>query len=259
MDAHRPLPADSELAQAIAASAGAQQDAVWDRTQATTSGRACYVVRPGDPGRDPLTSATASMRPKLASSGCCAHPGGGGEADQEHSLVALLKRAGRKRGIEGEATFAGRPTRGVSASASARRRRLRPPDPALLRLLDAACTNADELEPAARPASPNTPTPRSSPACRAGRVDRRLDPGRDRRRPVPLRRRPIVEGLLRRCSCDPSLRQGAVTVTTRRVKNQRRAGVGYLWPFSALKASHPRPRLLRPAPQDQRTPHRRTT
>ena len=34
MDMHRPLPADSELAQAIAVLARAQQDAVWDRTQA---------------------------------------------------------------------------------------------------------------------------------------------------------------------------------------------------------------------------------
>ena len=34
LHAHRPLPADSELAQAIAVLARAQQDAVWDRTQA---------------------------------------------------------------------------------------------------------------------------------------------------------------------------------------------------------------------------------
>jgi transposase len=34
MDAHRPLPADTELAQAIVVLARAQQDAVWDRTQA---------------------------------------------------------------------------------------------------------------------------------------------------------------------------------------------------------------------------------
>jgi transposase len=33
-DVHRPLPADSELVQAIAVLARAQQDAVWDRTQA---------------------------------------------------------------------------------------------------------------------------------------------------------------------------------------------------------------------------------
>jgi hypothetical protein len=32
--AHRPLPADSELVRAIAVLARAQQDAVWDRTQA---------------------------------------------------------------------------------------------------------------------------------------------------------------------------------------------------------------------------------
>jgi Transposase len=34
IDAHRPLPADSELAQTVAVLARAQQDAVWDRTQA---------------------------------------------------------------------------------------------------------------------------------------------------------------------------------------------------------------------------------
>jgi hypothetical protein len=34
MHAHRPLPADSELAQAIAVLARARQDAVWDRTTA---------------------------------------------------------------------------------------------------------------------------------------------------------------------------------------------------------------------------------
>jgi transposase len=34
LHAHRPLPADTELAQAIAVLARAQQDAVWDRTQA---------------------------------------------------------------------------------------------------------------------------------------------------------------------------------------------------------------------------------
>jgi hypothetical protein len=40
MHAHRPLPADSELAQAIAVLARAQQDAVWDRTAPPTTGSA---------------------------------------------------------------------------------------------------------------------------------------------------------------------------------------------------------------------------
>src|SRR5690242_10485014 len=39
MHAHRPLPADSELAQAIAVLARAQQDAVWDRTTAPNKPR----------------------------------------------------------------------------------------------------------------------------------------------------------------------------------------------------------------------------
>ena len=41
MHAHRPLPADSELAQAIAVLARAQQNAVWDRTTAHNKLRSC--------------------------------------------------------------------------------------------------------------------------------------------------------------------------------------------------------------------------
>jgi hypothetical protein len=41
LHAHRPLPADSELAQAIAVLARAQQDAVWDRTCAQNKLRSC--------------------------------------------------------------------------------------------------------------------------------------------------------------------------------------------------------------------------
>jgi transposase len=43
LHAHRPLPADSELAQAIAVLARAQQDAVWERTHA-------HNKHPGNPG-----------------------------------------------------------------------------------------------------------------------------------------------------------------------------------------------------------------
>ena len=39
--AHRPLPADTELAQAVRVLARAQQDAVWDRQQAANLGRHC--------------------------------------------------------------------------------------------------------------------------------------------------------------------------------------------------------------------------
>ena len=52
MAAHRPMPADSELVQAIAVLARAQQDAVWDRTQrAQQAALASARVLPGDPDR----------------------------------------------------------------------------------------------------------------------------------------------------------------------------------------------------------------
>ena len=50
--AHRPLPADSELAQAIAVLARAQQDAVWDADRrAQQAALAAARVLPGHPGR----------------------------------------------------------------------------------------------------------------------------------------------------------------------------------------------------------------
>src|SRR6266700_2042263 len=95
--AHRPLPADSEPAQAIAVLARAQQDAVWDRTTA--------------------------------------------------QLTALLRRAGRSRGIDAEAT------RLREAFRTAQMRQLPLVEDAmgrqalaLLRHLDAACASADDLE-----------------------------------------------------------------------------------------------------------------
>jgi len=43
MGMHRPLPADSELAQAVAVLARAQQDAVWDRTT-TANGQVAFGI-----------------------------------------------------------------------------------------------------------------------------------------------------------------------------------------------------------------------
>src|SRR6185312_10988645 len=60
--AHRPLPADSELAQAIAVLARAQQDAVWDRTCAHNKLRS--LLREYYPG---IISAFAAERDGLIS------------------------------------------------------------------------------------------------------------------------------------------------------------------------------------------------
>jgi Transposase len=63
--AHRPLPADSELVRAIAVLARAQQDAVWDRTQATTScARCCASTTQGCwPPSAPPAAASCGPRP----------------------------------------------------------------------------------------------------------------------------------------------------------------------------------------------------
>jgi hypothetical protein len=65
---HRPLPADSELAQAIAVLARAQQDAVWDRTTAhNSSAPTCASTIPGSSQPSPAPTA-ASCAPTPASS-----------------------------------------------------------------------------------------------------------------------------------------------------------------------------------------------
>src|SRR5207253_1136397 len=103
VDAHRPLPGDTELAQAIAVLARAQQDAVWDRTQAHNKLRS--VLREFYPAilaafvdkRDGI------MRPEGRAIMTAAPTPTAAARLTKTQLLALLKRAGRKRGIEAEA------------------------------------------------------------------------------------------------------------------------------------------------------------
>src|SRR5215467_6631993 len=100
---HRPLPADTELAQAIAVLARAQQDAVWDRTTAHNKLRS--HLREYYPGylaayadayrgilrRDARVILAAAPTPAEAARLTVAQ------------LRSLLKKAGRRRGIDAEA------------------------------------------------------------------------------------------------------------------------------------------------------------
>src|SRR5215472_9808129 len=100
LHAHRPLPADSELAQAIAVLARAQQDAVWDRTTAHNKLRS--HLREYFPGF--LAAYTGArggiMRPE-ARAVLAAAPAPGDAAELTLAqLRALLKKAGRSRGID---------------------------------------------------------------------------------------------------------------------------------------------------------------
>ena len=102
MHAHRPLPADSELAQAVAVLARAQQDAVWDRITAHNKLRS--HLREYYPG---FLAAFAGPRRHHAPRGPRrpgrrAHPGRRRHA-HPHPAARPAEKAGRSRGIDTEA------------------------------------------------------------------------------------------------------------------------------------------------------------
>lgn len=103
MAAHRPLPKDSELAQAIAVLARAQQDAVWDHCQAHNKLRS--QLREFYPA---ILAAFADKREGICSPEArtilAAAPTPTAAARlTRRRLQSLLKQAGRLRGIEVEA------------------------------------------------------------------------------------------------------------------------------------------------------------
>lgn len=238
MDAHRPLPSDTELAQAIAVLARAQQDAVWDRTQAHNKLRS--VLREFYPAilaafvdkRDGIT------RPEARAIMTAAPTPAAAARLTKTQLVALLKRGGRKRGIEAEA---------ARLRVVLRAGYLQQPQLvedaygcqalALLRLLDAACTSADELEMAAATSfalHPDAAIITSLPGLAALTGARVLaEIGDDRSRFADARSLKAYSGAA------PVTRASGKSryVMTRKVKNQRLAAVGYVWAFSALSNS----------------------
>src|SRR2546421_5434018 len=102
MHAHRPLPADSELAQAIAVLARAHQDAVWDRTQAHNRLRS--HLREYYPGFLAAFAAASGgiMRPEARAILAAAPAPAGAATLTLTQLRGLLKKAGRSRGIDTE-------------------------------------------------------------------------------------------------------------------------------------------------------------
>jgi transposase len=145
---HRTLPADSELAQAIAVLARAQQNAVWRRSKATNELRA--VLREYYPavldtfaGKSTTNLAKPEVRAVLA---IAPTPADAAKLTKSR-VAAALRRAGRKRGIDELA---------ADIVARLRAPQLRQPKLvekamghqalALLGMLDAACAGADELE-----------------------------------------------------------------------------------------------------------------
>jgi transposase len=236
--AHRPLPADSELAQAVAVLARAQQDAVWDRTQAHNRLRS--HLREYYPG---FLAAFADakngiMRPEARVILAAAPTPAAAAKLSLAQLRALLRRAGRSRGIDAEAQ------RLRDALRREQMRRLPLVEEAmgrqtlaLLRQLDAACASAEDLEAAAVESfnqHPDAGIITSFPGIGALTGARVLaEIGDDRSRFQD------AKGLKAYAGAAPITRASgkSSSVTHRRVKNNRLAAAGYIWAFSALTAS----------------------
>jgi transposase len=236
--AHRPLPADTELAQAIAVLARAQQDAVWDRTTAHNKLRS--HLREYYPG---FLAAFAAARGGLtrpeARVVLAAAPDPAAAAKLTLTqLRALLRTAGRSRGIDAEATRlrdalrAGQMRQLPLVEQAMGRQAL-----ALLSQLNAACAAADDLERAAIESfnqHPDAGIITSFPGLGALTGARVLaETGDDRSRFTD------AKGLKAYAGAAPVTRASGKTtaVLHRRIKNQRLAATGYVWAFAALTAS----------------------
>ncbi|MET8130250.1 IS110 family transposase [Streptomyces sp. NPDC005231] len=238
MPTHRPLPADSELAQATAVLARAQQDAVWDRTQAGNKLRShLNGYFPGFPAA--VGHHREGLCHPVARAVLAAAPTPEEAAKLTRArLRTLVKKAGRKRGIETEADR-------LHASLRTLQMRQLPlveramglQTLALLRQLEAACSSAEELAVAAAESfekHPDAEIITSFPGLGSLTGARVLaEIGDDRARFADAKSLKAYAGAA------PITRASgkSVAVLARRVKNQRLAAVGYVWVFATLTAS----------------------
>lgn len=238
MGLHRPLPAGTELAQAIAVLARAQQDAVWDRTAAHNKLRS--RLREYYPGFLAAFKGPRGgiLRPEARAVLAAAPTPGAAAKLTLAQLRALLKKAGRQRGIDAEArrlrdAFRHEQMRQLPLVEDAMGKQTA----ALLRQLDAACQSADELEQAASESfsqHPDAGIITSFPGLGTLTGARVLaEIGDDRSRFQDAR------GLKAYAGSAPITRSSGKSrvVTHRRVKNNRLAAAGYTWAFAALSAS----------------------
>jgi hypothetical protein len=235
---HRPLPADAELAQAIAVLARAQQDAVWDRTTAHNKLRSClreyfpaFLAAFAD-ARGGIT------RPEARAVLAAAPTPADAAKLTVTQLRSILKKAGRSRALDTEATrireaFRTQQMRQLPLVEQAMGRQAL----ALLGQLDAACAAADDLEHAVTQSfnlHPDAGIITSFPGLGALTGARVLaETGADRSRFQD------AKGLKAYAGAAPITRASGKTrsVTRRRVKNNRLNAAGYIWAFSALTAS----------------------
>ncbi|MET8509903.1 transposase [Streptomyces sp. NPDC004787] len=235
-DAHRQLPADRELAQAVAVLARARQDAVWGRTQAGNKLRP--HLREYFPGHlAAVQPITGGFNAPVARALLAAAPTPGQAARLTRTqLKAALKRAGRQRGHRRRGRAPPRrPARPADAPAPAGRDRDGPPGPG-------PCW-ANSRPPATPQTTSPKPPSRAAPRRRGHHQLPR--PRRAQRHPVLAEigddrtRFAGAKALKAYAGSAPVTRASGKShaVMVRRVKNQRLAAVGYVWAFASLTAS----------------------
>ncbi|WP_405559818.1 IS110 family transposase [Streptomyces sp. NBC_01180] len=238
MHAHRVLPDDSDLARAIAVLARAQQDATWNRQQISNQLRSLLreyypaALAAFESWKNGLCRSEAHEVLKLAPTPTRA------ARLTRAQLQAALKRAGRQRGIEAEAerlreVFREDYTHQPALVEVALGKQML----ALLVQLQAACTATAELAQAVEEAFPQHPDAEiilSFPGLGVQLGARVLaEIGDDRGRFADAR------GLKAYAGSSPITRASGKksSITRRWVKNDRLNHAGYLWAFSALRAS----------------------
>jgi len=232
---HRRLPADSELCQSIAVLARAHQDAIWARTKAHNELRSLLhdfypTFLTTFTGRFALGISSPEARAVLA---IAPTPGQAMKLTVSR-ISAALRRAGRSRGIDQAAT---------DITTALRTPQLRQPlrvetamgkhALALLAVLNTACANVDELGQAAAElfqTHPDHAIITSFPGLADSTGARVLaEIGDDRTRFADARALKAYAG-----SAPVTRASGrSISITHRRIKNDRLAAVGWIWAFAA--------------------------
>jgi transposase len=238
-DAHRPLPADSELAQGVTVLARAAQDAIWRRIKATQELRA--LLREYYPtflnafrGGAHTNLATPEARAVLA---LAPTPEQGAKLTKTR-IIAALRRIGRQRRLDQAAerirqALCRPQLRQLPLVENAMGRQAQ----ALLATLNVECANADQLTEAAIEAFQKHPDYHiitSFPGLGDNTGARVLaEIGDDRNRFTDPR------GLKAFAGAAPVTRASGRSISIRRrhVKNNRLAAVGFVWAFAGI----PRP------------------
>ncbi|MEV8396295.1 IS110 family transposase [Streptomyces sp. NPDC056650] len=238
LHAHRPLPDDSDLARAITVLARAQQEAVWSRQQLVNQVRS--LLRDYFPAAlDAFLGKQFGLaRPEARAVLATAPTPARAARLTPAQLRAALKRAGRTRGIDAEADRLRTVLRGdyahqPQAVEDAMGHQLL----ALIRQLDAACLAAEELATAVEEhfhQHPDAEILLSFPGLGVQLAARVLaEIGDDRGRFADAR------GLKAYAGSAPITRASGKKrfVGRRFIKNDRLISAGFLWAFSALRAS----------------------